>query len=86
MPYINIKLTSPMPSNEKLDLVAEKITNLMVSELGKNPERVIINFEEADPDKFYFGAKSVTQIKKANKTPKKSAQTKTSKKSKKSVK
>lgn len=69
MPYINIKLTSPMPSQKKLDLVAQQITQIMVNELGKTAQRVIINYEAANPDTFYFGAQSVTQIK-AKKAPK----------------
>ena len=78
MPYINIKLTSPMPSQKKLDLVAQQITQIMVNELGKTAQRVIINYEAADPDAFYFGGESVTQIK-AKKSPKVAKTTKLSK-------
>ncbi|QQF52833.1 4-oxalocrotonate tautomerase family protein [Campylobacter fetus subsp. venerealis] len=63
MPIINIKLTAPMPSREKLDEIAVKITDIMVKDLGKNPDRVVINFDEIRPEATYFGAKSVQTIK-----------------------
>ncbi|RUT49894.1 tautomerase family protein [Campylobacter fetus] len=63
MPIINIKLTAPMPSREKLDEIAVKITDIMVKDLGKNPDRVVINFDEIRPEATYFGAKSVQAIK-----------------------
>ncbi len=63
MPYIDVKLTTPMPSQEQLDRVAKRITEVMVEELGKAPERVVINFEPVDSAAFYFGGKSVRDIK-----------------------
>ncbi|MFW5606605.1 MAG: tautomerase family protein [Campylobacter hyointestinalis] len=63
MPIINIKLTAPIPSREKLDEIAVKITDIMVNDLGKNPARVVINFDEIRPEATYFGAKSVQAIK-----------------------
>lgn len=63
MPLITIKLADPMPSKEKLDSIAAKITDLMVNDLGKSKERVIINFQEIRSDSTYFGAQSIQSIK-----------------------
>lgn len=59
MPIVNVKLTNPFPSREKLDDIAKKITDIFVNELGKAPERVVINFDEIKSEAIYFGAKSV---------------------------
>ncbi|MBQ7135585.1 4-oxalocrotonate tautomerase family protein [Campylobacter sp.] len=63
MPIINIKLADPMPNREKLDEIAVKITDIMVNDLGKKPERVVINFDEIRSDGTYFGGKSVQAMK-----------------------
>jgi 4-oxalocrotonate tautomerase len=63
MPIINIKLADPMPSRQKLDEIATKITDIMVNDLGKNPQRVVINFDEIRSDATYFGGKSVQAMK-----------------------
>lgn len=63
MPIINIKLADPMPSRKKLDEIATKITDIMVNDLGKNPQRVVINFDEIRSDATYFGSKSVQAMK-----------------------
>ena len=63
MPIINIKLADPMPSRQKLDEIATKITDIMVNDLGKNPQRVVINFDEIRSDVTYFGGKSVQAMK-----------------------
>ena len=63
MPIINIKLSDPMPSRQKLDEIATKITDIMVNDLGKNPQRVVINFDEIRSDATYCGGKSVQAMK-----------------------
>lgn len=62
MPIINIKLVAPMPNSESLDKIATKITDIMVNELGKSPQRVVINFDEIRSDATYFAGKSVKAI------------------------
>lgn len=63
MPYVNIKFSTPVPPKEKLDKLASDITNLLINDLGKAKERIVITFEPVDGDNFYFGGKSVNQIK-----------------------
>lgn len=63
MPYVNIKFSTPIPPKEKLDKLAKDITNLLVDDLGKARERVVVTFEPVEGDYFYFGGKSVNEIK-----------------------
>lgn len=64
MPVISVKMAGKLPSKAELDAVASEITEVFVKRLGKAKERVVINFSEVDEDAFYFGAKSVGDIKK----------------------
>lgn len=64
MPFINIKLTTPMPDKQAQDKIAQEITQVMVKNLGKNPSRTIVVFEEVDAQNFYFGGESVADIRK----------------------
>ena len=63
MPVISVKMAGKLPSKAELDAVASEITEVFVKRLGKAQERVVINFSEVDEDAFYFGAKSVGDIK-----------------------
>ena len=64
MPIINIKSTAPLPPKDMQDKIASEITEVFVKNLGKAKERVVIVFEEIPSGNFYFGAKSVEDIKK----------------------
>ena len=56
MPVISVKMAGKLPSKAELYAVVKR--------LGKAKERVVINFSEVNEDAFYFGAKSVGDIKK----------------------
>lgn len=62
MPIINIKLTNPLPDDEMKNKIAQEITDIMVKNLNKNPQRVVISFEEVNSKDIFFGAKSVYDI------------------------
>ncbi|CZE45989.1 tautomerase family protein [Campylobacter geochelonis] len=64
MPFINIKLTSPMPDTKLQDKIAKEITDIMVKNLGKVPQRTVVCFEEVPAEGFYFGGESVAEIRK----------------------
>ncbi|NLK65937.1 MAG: 4-oxalocrotonate tautomerase family protein [Campylobacteraceae bacterium] len=66
MPYIDIKLTDPLPSKEAQDKIAKEITEIFVKNLNKIPDRVVINFEEVKAKDFYFAGKSVEDLRKEN--------------------
>lgn len=59
MPYVSVKFSSPMPTKEEQDKVAKEITEVLVRNLGKNPQRTVITFEEIKAESFYFGGESV---------------------------
>ena len=63
MPVISVKMAGKLPSKTELDTVASEITEVFVKRLGKAKERVVISFSEVNEDAFYFGAKSVGDIK-----------------------
>lgn len=62
MPIVNIRLASPLPDKDKKDKLAKKITNLLVDELGKNKDRIIVMFEEIQKDDIFFGGTSVEEL------------------------
>jgi len=64
MPFINVKSTAPLPEKELQDKIAREITEVFVRNLNKAQERVVIVFEEIPNGDFYFGGKSVEDIKK----------------------
>lgn len=63
MPIINIKFSTPMPDEATRAKVAQKITDIMVNDLGKNASRVVISMEELPNENIYFGGESITMIK-----------------------
>ncbi|PSM52202.1 4-oxalocrotonate tautomerase family enzyme [Campylobacter blaseri] len=62
MPFINVKLTTPAPSKEIQNKIAKEITDVIVNNLKKLPERTVICFEEIEPSHFYFGGKSIEEL------------------------
>lgn len=66
MPIINVKLASPLPNKELKDKVAKEIVDVMVRNLGKNPQRVVVLFEDFPKDNFYFGTKDEENQKKGS--------------------
>ncbi|MSN95682.1 4-oxalocrotonate tautomerase family protein [Campylobacter sp. FMV-PI01] len=64
MPFINVKLTNPLPDKETQDKIASEITEIFIQNLGKVPERTVVVFEGVNASDFYFGGKSVEDIKK----------------------
>lgn len=66
MPYVSVKFSSPMPSKEEQDKVAKEITEVLIRNLGKNPDRTVITFEEVKAENFYFGGESTADMRKKN--------------------
>lgn len=64
MPFINVKTTAPLPDKDLQDKIANEITEVFVRNLNKAKERVVVVFEEIPSSNFYFGGKSVEDIKK----------------------
>lgn len=63
MPIINIKLASPMPSDEQCEEIIFELTQYFEKKLGKKRERIVVCLEEVNPSHIGFAGKSVEKIK-----------------------
>ncbi|MBZ7986499.1 tautomerase family protein [Campylobacter canadensis] len=63
MPIINVKLASPMPSNEKCEEIISDLTKYFEEKLGKKRERIVVCLEEVNPNHIGFAGNSVEKIK-----------------------
>ena len=64
MPYVNFKLTPEGLTASKKEVLIKKVTELLVTELNKNPDTTFVTIEEVDTDNWGIGGKSVTEIRK----------------------
>ena len=55
MPLIRVRLAKPEPTKEVQDKIAAEIAEVFVRNLGKNPARIVINFEYDEKENFYIG-------------------------------
>ena len=62
MPYVNFKLTPDGLTSSKKETLIKKVTELLVTELDKNPETTFVTIEEVDTDNWGIGGVSVTEI------------------------
>lgn len=67
MPYVNIKLAGPEPTDEQKEQVIAEITEVMERVLGKKKERVMVMIETLSPQSIGIGGKSVKTITKESK-------------------
>lgn len=61
MPYVNFKLTPDGLTAEKKQRLIQAVTELLKTELGKNPETTIVIIDEVETDNWGIGGKSVTE-------------------------
>ncbi len=59
MPYVNIKLTSGVTTEQKDRLIAG-VTELLVKTLNKDPEKTFVVIDEVDPDNWGVAGVSTT--------------------------
>ena len=55
MPLIRIRMAKPKPTKEIQDKIAAEMAEVWVRNLGKNPARIVINFEYDEVENFYVG-------------------------------
>lgn len=60
MPFINVKLIEGVSPGKKAELI-EKMTQLMVDVLGKNPATTVVVIEELPSDNWGIGGRTVTE-------------------------
>jgi len=61
MPFVNIRITREGVTPEKKARLIEGVTQLLVDELGKNPETTVVIIDEVDTDNWGIGGESVTR-------------------------
>lgn len=59
MPYVNIKLTAGVTTEQKATLIAG-VTELIVKILNKDPEKTFVVIDEVDPDNWGVAGVSTT--------------------------
>lgn len=64
MPYVNFKITPEGLTTSKKETLIKKVTELLVTELNKNPETTFVTIEEVATDNWGIGGVSVTDIRK----------------------
>ena len=64
MPMVNFKLTPEGLTAEKKRILIEKVTDLLATELGKNPETTIVIIDEVDTDNWGIAGQGVTERRK----------------------
>jgi len=63
MPFINIKLTAGASAEKKAELI-QKVTQLMVDVLGKNPQTTHVVIEDIPADSWGIAGETVTSRRK----------------------
>lgn len=61
MPYVNFKLTPDGLTAEKKQVLIRRVTELLQTELGKNPETTVVIIDEVATDNWGIGGRSVTE-------------------------
>ncbi|PNU19454.1 4-oxalocrotonate tautomerase [Geothermobacter hydrogeniphilus] len=61
MPFVNIKLTTGVSTEQKQKLIAG-VTDLLVRVLNKNPASTHVVIEEIDPENWGISGESVARL------------------------
>jgi len=64
MPYVNIRITKEGVTEQKKAALIKGVTQLLVDELGKNPETTVVVIDEVDTDNWGIGGETVTMRRK----------------------
>ena len=65
MPYVNIRITREGVTEQKKAALIKGVTQLLVDELGKNPETTVVVIDEVETDNWGIGGETVTQRRKS---------------------
>jgi 4-oxalocrotonate tautomerase len=60
MPYVNIRITKEGVTEQKKAALIKGVTQLLVDELGKNPETTVVVIDEVDTDNWGIGGETVS--------------------------
>ena len=66
MPHVHFRLTPEGLTTDKKARLIEAVTDLLQTELGKNPETTFVTIEEVSTDNWGIGGRTVTERRKDN--------------------
>jgi len=61
MPFVNVKITTGATPEQKEQII-EKMTQVLVDVLNKNPASTYVVIEEINPDSWGVGGKTVAEL------------------------
>lgn len=64
MPYVNIRITKEGVTEHKKAALIKGVTQLLVDQLGKNPETTVVVIDEVDTDNWGIGGETLTMRRK----------------------
>ncbi len=73
MPYVKVEIAKGIASVEQKKAVIKGMTDVLVKELGRNPEYIFVVIDEIDTDNWGRKGQSLTELWQQNSTPKDSA-------------
>jgi 4-oxalocrotonate tautomerase len=59
MPYVNIRITKTGVTAEQKAVIIKGVTEILVTTLGKDPERTFVVIDEVDLDNWGIGGESI---------------------------
>jgi 4-oxalocrotonate tautomerase len=65
MPYVNVRITKEGVTAEQKRRVIKGITDVLVKELGKNPDTTFVVIDEVELDNWGHKGTSVAELRKA---------------------
>jgi 4-oxalocrotonate tautomerase len=70
MPYIKVEIAKGIASVEQKKAVIKGLTDVLVKELGRNPEYIFVVIDEIDTDNWGRKGLSLTELWELNSKPK----------------
>lgn len=62
MPFIDLKISTPQPSEDQLRQVVEEFTDTVARVLDKNPADVMVYIDVTPPTALGFGGKTLQDL------------------------
>jgi 4-oxalocrotonate tautomerase len=69
VPYVKLEIAKGIASVEQKKAVIRGITDVLVKELGRNPEYIFVVIDEVDTDNWGRGGLSLTELWQRSQTP-----------------
>jgi 4-oxalocrotonate tautomerase len=60
MPIVRVEIAKGVASVEQKKAVIRRMTDVLVEELGRNPEYIFVVIDEVDTDNWGIGGESIT--------------------------